>query len=91
MIDFLLTTYVMPRRLTAELHHALGALPRVPRPARSRCGSPPRCRFRIRAGTTKYEIILYPRTYRLMRDNDSYYGASAILYQARVTGPGMTH
>ncbi|HET7015631.1 MAG TPA: CU044_5270 family protein [Streptosporangiaceae bacterium] len=90
LIDFLLTTYVMPPRLTAELYHALGALPRVTldRHAVDAAGRHG-VGFRIRSGTTEYEIILNPRTYRLMGDS-GYYGASAILHQARVTGPGKT-
>ena len=88
----MLTTYVMPPALTAELYHALGDLPRVTldRNAVDTAGRHG-VGFRIKAGLGRYEIILNPRTYRLMGDETGKFGGSAILSQARVSGPGKTH
>jgi hypothetical protein len=92
LIDFMLTTYVMPPRLTAEMYHALGDLPRVTldRHAVDAAGRHG-VGFRIKAGQVRYEIILNPRTYRLMGDEAGSYSASAILRQVLVSGPGKTH
>ena len=92
LIDFMLTTYVMPPALTAGLYHALGDLPRVTldRNAVDIAGRHG-IGFRIKVGLGRYEIILNPRTYRLMGDETGNSNASAILHQARVSGPGKTH
>jgi hypothetical protein len=99
IIEELVTTYVMPPHLTAELYRALGDIPGVTvniraEDAAGRQGigfispSPP--------GGGNMELIFDARTYRLMGDdflrspsNRLVYG-TAILRQALVPGPGAS-
>ncbi len=98
IIDMMLTSYVMPPRLTAELYRALGDIPgvtvnnhAVDVAGRHGVGfiSP------ALPGGGNMEIILNPRTYRLMGD-DLLWGprhrllnGTAILQKALVSGPGV--
>ena len=97
IIDYLLITYVMPPRLTAELYRALGDVPGVTvndhavdvagRPGIGVIGP-------ALPGGGNMEIIFSPRTYHLM-GNDLVWGprhqpqnGTAILQTAPVPGPG---
>jgi len=96
LIDFLLTSYVMPPKLTAELYRALGDIPGVTVDEHAvDVAGRPGVGFKISAGAARYEIILARRDYRLMGDENRVagYGFSvsgeAILRQAPVSGPGV--
>ncbi len=98
IIGMMLTSYVMPPRLTAELYRALGDIPgvtvnehAVDVAGRPGVGfiSPPM------PGAGNTEIILNPRTYRLMGQSlvlgprHQLVNGTAILRQALVSGPGV--
>jgi hypothetical protein len=91
VIAYLLATYVMPPRLTAELYRALGDLPgvRVDQRAVDVTG-----RHGVAFWLGSYpgardgaEIILNPRTYQFMAFGNRQQG-TAVLRQALVAGPG---
>jgi len=98
IIEMMITSYVMPPRLTAELYRALGGIPgvtinghAVDVAGRRGVGfiSP------ALPGGGNMEIILNPRTYRLMGD-DLLWGprrqllnGTAILQEALVSGPAV--
>jgi hypothetical protein len=98
IIEMMLTSYVMPPRLTAELYRALSGIPgvTVSDHARDAAGRPG-IGFISPAlpGAGNTEIILDPRTYRLMGDNvlwgprHQLLNGTAILRQALVSGPGV--
>lgn len=94
----MLTSYLMPPRLTAELYQALGDIPgvtvsdhAVDVAGRHGIGfiSP------ALPGRGRKEIILNPHSYRLMGDNllwgprQRLLNGTAILHKALVSGPGM--
>lgn len=88
----LLSTYVMPPGLTAELYRALGDLPgiEVYRNAvdvTGRHGIAFYMPYRPHARTGE-DIILSPRTYQLMGFGNRQDG-TAVLHQAIVAGPGV--
>jgi hypothetical protein len=98
IIEKMLTSYLMPPRLTAELYRALGDIPGVTVSdhavdAAGRHGvgfiSP------ALPGGGRKEIILDPRSYRLMGDNllwgvrQRQLDGIAILQKALVSGPGV--
>jgi hypothetical protein len=98
IIEMMLTSYVMPPRLTAELYRALSDIPGVTvndhaRDVAGRPGIGFISPVLPSAGNT--EIILDPRTYRLMGDNvlggprHQVLNGTAILRQALVSGPGV--
>ena len=91
VITYLLSSYVMPPRLTAELYRSLGDIPGIEvyrhlTDVAGRTG----VGFVLRApghpGTGE-SIILNPRTYQFMAFGD-HEGGVAILRQALVSGPG---
>jgi len=103
----MLTGYVMPPRLTAEFYRALGDIPGVTAsPHAVDVAGRPGVAFRItRQGLGAEwtdEIILSPRTYRLMANEITLRPApgssgqaptvagTAILREAVVSGPGIT-
>ena len=107
LIDEMLTGYVMPPRLTAEFYRALGDIPGVTAdPHAVDVAGRPGVAFRItRQGLGAEwtdEIILSPRTYRLMANEITILPArgssgqaptvagTAILREALVSGPGIT-
>jgi hypothetical protein len=107
LIDAMLTGYVMPPRLTAEFYRALGDIPGVTAdPHAVDVAGRPGVAFRItRQGLGAEwtdEIILSPRTYRLMANEITLRPApgssgqaptvagTAILREAVVSGPGIT-
>ena len=107
LIDAMLTGYVMPPRLTAEFYRALGDIPGVTAdPHAVDVAGRPGVAFRItRQGLGAEwtdEIILSPRTYRLMANEITIRPApgssgqaptvagTAILREAAVSGPGIT-
>jgi hypothetical protein len=107
LIDAMLTGYVMPPRLTAEFYRALGDIPGVTADPRAvDVAGRPGVAFRItRQGLGAEwtdEIILSPRTYRLMANEITILSApgssgqaptvagTAILREAIVSGPGIT-
>jgi hypothetical protein len=98
IIEMMLTSYVMPPRMTAELYRALGHIPGVAvdghaKDVAGRAGagfiSPPL------PGGGNEEIILSPRTYHLMGDSllwgprHRLLDGTAILREALVSGPGV--
>jgi hypothetical protein len=98
IISNLLTSYVMPPALTAELYHGLGDIPgvtvdhhAVDVAGRTGIG------FRIRppgfTRGTAYELIVNPHTYRLMASQWPSAGHKssgvAILRRVLVSGPGV--
>jgi len=98
IIEMMLTSYLMPPRLTAELYQALGHIPgvtvsdhAVDVAGRQGVGfiSP------AQPGGGRQEIILNPRSYRLMGDNllwgprQRLLDGTAILQRALVSGPGV--
>jgi len=92
VICSLLSTYVMPPRLTAELYRALGDLHGVEvyRNVLDVTGRPGIAfymplRPHARSGE---DIIVNPRTYQLMGFGNRHIG-TAVLYQAIVAGPGV--
>jgi hypothetical protein len=98
IIEMMLTSYVMPPRLTAELYRALGDIPGVTvNEHAADVAGRPGVGFISPAlpGAGHMEIILNPRTYRLMgadllqgprRQLDE---GTAILREALVSGPGV--
>jgi hypothetical protein len=92
VISNLLSTYVMPPRLTAELYRALGDLHGVEvyrnvTDVTGRHGIAFYMPFRPHARTGE-DIIVNPRTYQLMGFGNRQDG-TAVLYQAIVAGPGV--
>jgi hypothetical protein len=97
-IAMLLTSYVMPPRLTAELYRALGDIPGVTIDDHAvDVAGRPGVGFisPVLPGVGHVEIILSPRTYRLMGDDvvlgprHQLLQGTAILRQALVSGPGV--
>ena len=98
IIEMMLTSYVMPPRLTAELYQALGQIPgvRVNDHAVDVAGRPG-VGFISPAlpGAGNTEIILSPRSYRLMGDDlllgprRQLVNGTAILRETLVSGPGV--
>lgn len=94
----MLTSYVMPPRLTAELYRALGEIPGVTVDDHAvDVAGRPGVGFISPAlpGAGNTEIILNPRTYRLMGQDlvlgprHQLVNGTAILRQTLVTGPGV--
>ena len=106
LIDAMLTGYVMPPRLTAEFYRALGDIPGVTADPHAVDVGRPGVAFRITGHALGAEwtdeIILSPRTYRLMANQITIPPApgsssqaptvagTAILREALVSGPGIT-
>ena len=107
LIDAMLTGYVMPPRLTAEFYRALGDIPGVSAdPQAVDVAGRPGVAFRISrhalGAEWTDEIILSPRTYRLMANEITIPPApgssgqaptvagTAILREALVSAPGIT-
>lgn len=98
IIAMMLTSYLMPPRLTAELYRALGDIPGVTVTDHAvDVAGRPGVGFISPAlpGGGRKEIILSPRSYQLMGDN-VLWGArqrlldgTAILQKALVSGPGV--
>jgi hypothetical protein len=98
IIEMMLTSYVMPPRLTAELYRALGEIPGVTVDDHAvDVAGRPGVGFISPAlpGAGNTEIILNPRTYRLMGQDlvlgprHQLVNGTAILRQTLVTGPGV--
>ena len=98
IIEMMLTSYVMPPRLTAELYRALGEIPGVTVDSHAvDVAGRPGVGFISPAlpGAGNTEIILNPRTYRLMGQDlvlgprHQLVNGTAILRQTLVTGPGV--
>jgi hypothetical protein len=98
IIEMMLTSYVMPPRLTAELYRALSDIPGVTVNDHAMdVAGRPGIGFISPAlpGAGNTEIILDPRTYRLRGDNvlwgprHQLLNGTAILRQALVSGPGV--
>jgi hypothetical protein len=104
VIEDLLTSYVMPPRLTAELYRALGDIPGVTAdPHAVDVAGRPGAAFRIAvppwAGGGIQEIIVDPHTFHLMgtdlienapaADRGTVLTGMAILHMALVSGPGV--
>jgi hypothetical protein len=93
VISYLLATYVMPPRLTAELYRALGDIPGIElyQHATDVAGQHG-LGFVLRSRTDPSNgemIILNPSDYRFMAFGDQSYGV-AVLQQMLVSGPGVT-
>jgi hypothetical protein len=98
IIEMMLTSYVMPPRLTAELYRALGNIPGVMVNDHAvDVAGRPGVGFISPAmpGAGNMEIILNPRTYRLMGQDllvgprHQLVNGTAILREALVSGPGV--
>ena len=98
IIEMMLTSYVMPPRLTAELYQALGEIPGVTVDDQAvDVAGRPGVGFISPAlpGAGNTEIILSPRTYALMGDNlllgprHQLISGTAILRETPVSGPGV--
>jgi len=94
LVDYLLTTYVTPPPLTAELYRALGEIRGVTvDPHAVDLAGRPGVGFQIIAGAARYEIILNPHSYLLMGDgafaDHQLLNGEAILRRALVSGPGV--
>jgi hypothetical protein len=98
IIEMMLTSYVMPPRLTAELYRALGDIPGVTVDGQAvDVAGRPGVGFVSPAlpGAGNTEIILSPRTYRLMGDDlllgprHQLISGTAILRETPVSGPGV--
>ena len=98
IIDMMLTSYVMPPWLTAELYQALGDIPGVTVDGHAvDVAGRPGVGFISPAllGGGNEEIILNPRTYHLMGDSllwgprHRLVNGTAILREALVPGPGV--
>ena len=98
IIEMMLTSYVMPPRLTAELYRALGEIPGVTVDDHAvDVAGRPGVGFISPAmpGAGNTEIILNPRTYRLMGQDvlvgprHQFVNGTAILRQTLVSGPGV--
>jgi hypothetical protein len=94
VIAELLSGYVMPPALTAELYRALGDIPGVSVVSNVADVAGSRgVAFRITLKGGYVELIINPSTYQLMATQGSFPGGSrgsvAILRQARVSGPGV--
>ena len=94
----MLTSYVMPPRLTAELYRALGEIPGVTVNDQAvDVAGRPGVGFISPAlpGAGNTEIILSPRTYRLIGDDlllgprRQLVSGTAILRETPVSGPGV--
>jgi hypothetical protein len=98
IIEMMLTSYVMPPRLTAELYRALGEIPGVTIDDHAvDVAGRPGIGFISPAlpGAGNNELILSPRTYRLMGQDlllgprHQLVNGTAILRQTLVSGPGV--
>jgi hypothetical protein len=98
IIEMMLTSYVMPPRLTAELYRALGDIPGVTVDDHAvDVAGRPGVGFISPAlpGAGNTEIILSPRTYRLMGDDlllgprHQLISGTAILRETPVSRPGV--
>ncbi len=98
IIEMMLTSYVMPPRLTAELYRALGQIPGVTVDDHAvDVAGRPGVGFISPAlpGAGNTEIILSPRSYRLMGDDlllgprRELVNGTAILRETLVSGPGV--